>query len=721
MSTCHGDHPIRKKHNLHATTENAVYICPMHPEIRQMGPGPCPICGMDLEPELISTDASENEDYRRMRFHFIISVILSLPVFVLAMGEHFFQLIENGQISGWIQAILSTIVLFYCGNEFYKRAWLSFQTMKLNMFSLIILGTTVAWAYSLIGLIFPDLFPAQYRDAHGMVPLYFEAAAVIITLVLMGQVMELKARNKTGDAIRSLIRLNPDIAHRIEGENVTDITVNDVVSGDKLRVKPGESIPVDGELVEGDSYVDESMITGEPMPIKKQVGGKVIAGTINGNGSFIMQAKQVGSETMLSKIIHQVAQAQRSQAPIQRIADKVASWFVPAVMGIAILAFIIWFAFGPSPSLSYALLALVSVLIIACPCALGLATPMSVMVGIGQCARQGILIKDATALEGFANIDTIVFDKTGTLTEGKPQITTIIRDDNMSEKEVLAIAASLEQGSEHPLAQAVMTAAQTMGAEIATTKQFKMHSGKGVSGEMKGKPIYIGSRKWMQELGMDISHLTTKERGSQLYLAQDQKALALFIVADPIKETAKSVISQFHTRGVKCIMLTGDNKENADYIGDALGIDNVIAEVLPDEKASFIDKFQKNNKQVAMVGDGVNDAIALSQAQIGIAMGSGSDVAIESAEVTLLSGDISKLLVAHTLSKMTVRNIHQNLFFAFIYNAAGVPVAAGILYPIWGYLLNPMLAALAMSLSSVSVILNSLTLRWKKTKAKPSV
>lgn len=716
MSTCHGTHQsTNKQHNL-TDSENAVYICPMHPEVKQIGPGACPICGMDLEPELVDANEGENEDYRRMRFRFIVSVILTLPVFILAMGEHLFKVFENGLISGWIQAILTTIVLFYCGGEFYKRGWSSFKSMNLNMFSLIILGTTVAWLFSLVGLIFPSWFPQHYRDAQGMAPLYFEASSVIITLVLMGQVLELKARTKTGDAIRALMRLNPDIAHRVEGSETIDIAVDDVVIEDKLRVKPGESIPVDGELIEGDSYVDESMITGEPMPVKKQVGDRVIAGTINSSGSFIMQAKQVGTETMLSKIIQQVAQAQRSQAPIQRIADKVSSWFVPAVVLIAILAFIVWFLVGPVPALSYALLALVSVLIIACPCALGLATPMSIMVGIGQCAKQGILIKDATALEGFANIDTIVFDKTGTLTEGKPQIISIVCSDGVSENEALMLAASLEQGSEHPLARAIMSAAQAQGINSMPVQQFTMHSGKGVSAEVKNKPTYLGSTNWMQSLQIDISHLKSEERGSRLYLAQDNKVLALFIVSDPIKETAKSAIKTFHERGVKCIMLTGDNRDNAQYIGEKLGIDKVIAEVLPDDKANYIDSFQQNHENVAMVGDGVNDAIALSKAHIGIAMGSGSDVAIESAEVTLLSGDISKLLTAHTLSKITVRNIHQNLFFAFIYNGIGVPVAAGVLYPVWGYLLNPMFAALAMSLSSVSVVLNALTLRWKKSE-----
>jgi len=513
------------------------------------------------------------------------------------------------------------------------------------------------------------------------------------------------------------MRLNPDVAHRVEDDQTVDISVDEVKESDKLRVKPGESIPVDGDLIDGESHIDESMITGEPMPVKKAVGDSVIAGTINKAGSFIMEAKKIGANTMLSKIIQQVAQAQRSQAPIQRVADKVAAWFVPAVVGVAIAAFIVWFAIGPSPSLTYALIALVSVLIIACPCALGLATPMSIMVGIGQCARQGILIKDATALEGFANIDAIVFDKTGTLTEGKPQITQIVCADAVSEKEALRLAASLEQNSEHPLAQAVMNAASDQDIEPSSAQKFNMHAGKGVSADIDEKTIYIGSGKWMQEMEIETDHLQTEEQGSHLYLAQDNQALALFIVADPIKDSAKSVIDYFHNLDVKCIMLTGDNQDNADHIGNQIGIDEVIADVLPDDKANFIERCQQSHKLVAMVGDGVNDAVALSKANIGIAMGSGSDVAIESAEVTLLSGDIGKLPTAHRLSKMTVRNIHQNLFFAFIYNGVGVPIAAGVLYPIWGYLLNPMLAALAMSLSSVSVIANSLTLRWRKHSA----
>lgn len=695
--------------------QESIYVCPMHPEVRNNEPGVCPICGMALEPEQISAEEKPDQEYLDMRWRFIIAVVLTLPVFLMAMGEHLFTLFQPSLLKGWIQAVLTTIVLFYCGLPFFIRGIQSFKNLRLNMFSLIATGTFVAWGYSMVALLVPHWFPEQYKDAYGMVTLYFEAAAVIITLVLMGQVLELRARNKTGDAIRSLMRLSPSNAHLIENGEEKEVRTSEIKVDDILRVKPGESIPVDGEVIEGKSHIDESMITGEYMPVKKQPGDQVIGGTLNQSGSFKMKAVQVGEKTMLSKIVHQVAQAQRSQAPIQRIADAVAAWFVPVVIFIAILAFVIWFFYGPSPSFSYALIAMVSVLIIACPCALGLATPMSIMVGIGRGARKGVLIKNAAALEAFTKVDTLVLDKTGTLTKGQPEVTEIITNDAFDKERALSIAASLEAGSEHPLAKALLEAAKSRDLDLWETEAFEAVSGKGICGKIEDKFYQLGSAKWMKNEGIDIQALSSEApSGSELYLAEEGKALALFLVEDAIKENAKSIIEQFHTAGVNIVMLSGDNKANAERIARTLGIDTVIAEVLPDEKSDKIEELQKTGVKVAMVGDGVNDAIALTKADVGIAMGSGSDVAIESAEITLLHGDLDKLMEAYSLSRKTVRNIHQNLFFAFIYNGLGIPLAAGILYPLGGYLLNPMIAALAMSLSSVSVIGNALRLRWQE-------
>jgi len=581
------------------------------------------------------------------------------------------------------------------------------------MFTLIAIGTGVAWIYSVIALLWPNYFPKTFKNQFGMVPVYFEAASVIITLVLLGQVLELKARMKTGNAIRALLNLNPKSAHRVLGnQQEEDIPLEQISVNDLLRVKPGEQIPVDGELVEGQSYIDESMITGEPMPQLKEAKSRLIGATFNQSGSFIMKATHIGSDTMLARIIKLVSEAQRSQAPIQRLADQVAAWFVPIVMIIAVLAFVLWLIFGPSPALAYALIAMVSVLIIACPCALGLATPMSIMVGIGRGAEQGILIKNAAALELMAKIDVLVLDKTGTLTEGHPKLTRIITLNGLSENDALNYAASLEQSSEHPLAKALIAEAQARKLMLATPLQFNAIIGKGVTASMDGRQLLLGNGRLLDDHKIKHDTIDIQESGTVIYLAVDNRLTALFIVDDPVKASSKPALQSLMERGIKVVMLTGDKRRTAEAIGKQTGIEEIIAEVLPEEKAAAIKTMQQQGLIVAMAGDGINDAIALSQANIGIAMGKGSDAAIESAAMTLLRGDLSALVTAYDLSKSTVRNIRQNLFFAFIYNALGVPLAAGILYPLTGLLLNPMIAALAMSLSSVSVILNALRLRW---------
>ena len=698
------------------TSKNALYTCPMHPQIREDKPGTCPICGMALEPEQVSLAEQKNPEYEDMFWRFILASILSIPVVLLAMDEYWMVTSIRMSLSLWLQAALTTLVVLVCGWPFFVRAWQSLLSRHLNMFTLIALGTGVAWGYSLAVVIFPQL-PPLHMQKSSMMPVYFEAAAVITTLVLLGQVLELKARERTGDAIRALLHLNPTLAHRLnDEEQEEDITLDEVAVGDRLLVRPGEKIPVDGEVIRGQSDVDESMLTGEPMPVAKEVGNQVIGGTLNQQGSLVIKAAHVGKDTLLARIITQVSEAQRSQAPIQRLADAVSAWFVPIVLGIAILSFLVWFLIGPVPSLSYGLIAAISVLIIACPCALGLATPMSIMVGIGEGARRGILIKNAASLEQLRKINTLVVDKTGTLTQGHPALTQIIPSGHWQEAELLVLAASLERHSEHPLARALRDEAQRRQMTLKEATDFIAVRGKGAQAQIEGAIVAIGNAHWLSvpDNEIPIAALKAQEEGATLiYLTVDKQLAGVFIVTDRIKESSQLAVASLMKKGIHVIMLTGDNAMTANAVAQHVGVTEVIAEVLPDEKSNVIGSLQQKGHVVAMVGDGVNDAIALAKADIGIAMGTGSDVAIESAGMTLLSGDLNKLLEAYELSVHTVQNIHQNLFFAFFYNTLGVPVAAGVLYPLTGLLLNPMIAGAAMALSSVSVIINALRLRHK--------
>lgn len=704
------------------TEEKNIYVCPMHPKVRKEGPGNCSICGMALEPETssISSDAG-NPELDDMLRRFWIALILTLPIFILEMGGHFFSfedLVPSSWLI-WIQVILATPVVWYCGLPFFIRAWESLKNRSLNMFTLIAMGTGVAWFYSMVAVLFPDIFPDAFsKNGHPQV--YFESAAVIITLVLLGQVLELKAREQTGSAIQALLKLAPEKATRILADNSEEeISLDQIVEGDLLRVRPGEKIPVDGKVTEGKSNIDESMITGEPMPVSKSVGAKVIGSTINKTGSFIMKATHIGSETMLSRIIQMVSDAQRSRAPIQKLADKVSGYFVPAVIASALISFIAWVIWGPEPAYSYALVASVSVLIIACPCALGLATPMSIMVGIGQGAQNGILIKNAESLEQMEKINILVVDKTGTLTEGQPKLTKIIVLNNSSEDELLLLAASLETSSEHSLANAITTAAHEKNLVLKQVSEFDAPSGKGVVGKIADQKIAIGNIKLMRELGVDDSQFLSqadplrKEGATTMFMAVDGKAAAILAVTDPIKESSFNAIKQLKKDGIEILMLTGDNKKTAEAVAKKLGITNIKAEVLPEDKSKVIRQLKEAGKIVAMAGDGVNDAPALALADVGIAMRTGTDVAIESAGITLLHSDLQAIVKARNLSKATMDNIRQNLFFAFGYNALGVPLAAGVLYPAFGLLLSPIIAAAAMSLSSVSVIMNALRLRLK--------
>lgn len=716
---CHGssEHSVQKTHI--KSGEHVIYICPMHEEIRQPAPGHCPICGMALEPEMASMEETVDPDYLNMRRRFWIASLLTLPVFFLAMFESFFSPYISAKGSVWVQLILSTVVVLWCGFPLLQRGLASLKARRLNMFTLISIGISVAWAYSMIASIFPQWFPDAFKDNQGLVAIYFEAAAVITTLVLLGQVLELRARNKTGGAIRALLNLAPETALRLDDKDEEErINLDEIKKGDRLKIKPGEKIPVDGEVIEGQSHVDESMVTGEPLAVSKQAGDRVIGATINQNGSFIMLAQHIGSETMLARIVAMVAKAQRSRASIQTVADKVSGWFVPVVLLIALLAFIVWSIFGPEPAYTYALVAAVSVLIIACPCALGLATPMSIMVGIGKGAQSAVLIKNAQALEKMEKINTIVLDKTGTLTEGRPALTGIFPVNSFSEEDVLLFAASLENHSEHPLGLSIVNEAKKQEMTLETIKDFTALTGKGVTGKMGSKQLLMGSDRLMEEHRIDIKEL--KDRASALretgatvlFLAVNNKAAALFVIEDPIKKNSQSAVAFLQKQGIEVIILTGDNVKTAKAVANQLGVDQVIAEVLPEDKQRIIAELQKKNKRIAMAGDGINDAPALAQADVGIAMGTGTDVAIESADITLLYGDMDGLVKAWKLSCATMRNIRQNLFFAFIYNALGVPVAAGIFYPISGLLLNPMIAAAAMSLSSVSVITNALRLNY---------
>jgi Cu+-exporting ATPase len=701
--------------------QGAIYICPMHPQIRQQGPGICPICGMALEPEVMTGDEGPNEELRDMTRRFWIGLVLTLPVFVLEMGAHLFNLHLVGQpLSNWLQMLLATPVVLWAGWPFFARGWTSLKTRTLNMFTLIAMGTGAAWLYSMVATLAPGIFPPAFRQAGGAVAVYFEAAAVITVLVLLGQVLELQAREKTGGAIRALLDLAPKTARRVGEHGDEDIPLDHVVQGDLLRVRPGEKVPLDGTVMDGRSAVDESMVTGESMPVMKEVTAKVIGGTMNQTGTFIMRADKIGKDTMLSQIVHMVAEAQRSRAPIQRMADMVAGWFVPAVILVAIISFGIWASFGPAPAFAYALVAAVSVLIIACPCALGLATPMSIMVGVGRGAQVGVLIKNAESLERMEKIDTLVIDKTGTLTEGKPKVTAIVAEAGFDESGLLAFAAALETGSEHPLAHAIVEAAKEKGLTLQQISDFDSPTGKGVVGQIEGQLVALGNGKLMDDLKVDVASLLSRAdelRGNGatvIFMSVGDKAAGLLAIADPIKATTHEAIQALQKSGLRVVMLTGDNKVTAEAVARQLGITEVEAEVLPEDKSRIVKKLQAEGRKVAMAGDGTNDAPALAAADVGIAMGTGTDVAMESAGVTLLKGDLNGIVKARRLSLAVMKNIRQNLFFAFIYNMAGVPIAAGILYPAFGILLSPVMAAAAMALSSVSVVGNALRLKAQK-------
>jgi len=700
-----------------------VYTCPMHPQVRSIEPGSCPLCGMGLEAETISLDQpQDNSELQDMQRRFWVAVLLSVPLLLVSMGGMLpgvrLHALLGHDTRLWLELALATPVVLWCGWPFLQRGWQSVVQRNLNMFTLIALGVSVAYLYSMVATLMPGLFPASFRDSNGQVGVYFEAAAIIITLVLVGQVLELRARDATGSAIRSLLELAAKTARRIDADgNEHDVPLDEVHSGDLLRVRPGEKIPVDGSVEEGQSAVDESMLTGESVPVHKQPGDRVIGATLNSSGSLIMRAERVGSESTLAQIVQMVARASRSRAPIQSVVDQVAAWFVPAVVLSAVLAFVAWSLWGPSPAMSYALINAVSVLIIACPCALGLATPMSIMVASGKGASMGVLFKDAQALQTLRDVDTLVIDKTGTLTVGKPELTDVVSIEAASEDRMLALVASLERGSEHPLAAAIVTAAQDRQLELGQQREFESVSGQGISGRVGECRVAVGNRTLMAQLDIDVS--TLLERAEQLraqgktavMVAIDGNAAGLIAVADPIKEHASDAIAALQREGMEVIMLSGDSATTAQAVARQLGIDEVMAEVLPEQKADKVKALQNAGRIVAMAGDGINDAPALAQAQVGIAMGTGTDVAMESAGVTLVKGDLRSIVQARQLSRATMQNIHQNLFFAFAYNSIGVPVAAGVLYPFFGILLSPMLAAAAMSLSSVSVIGNALRLR----------
>jgi len=711
-----------KKKEAEQAPAGAIYTCPMHPEIEQEGPGACPICGMDLEPKTITLEEGENPELKAMIRRFWGSLALTVPVFLIAMSEALpgisVERFLSKSVSIWIELVLATPVVLWGGSIFFKRAWASIVSRNLNMFTLIGIGTGVAYLYSLIAAIFPDIFPASFRGPEGNVAVYFEAAAVIITLVLLGQMLELKARSQTGAAIRALLGLAPKTARIVRQDGTEeDIPLDRVQPGDRLRVRPGEKVPVDGKVVDGSSSVDESMVSGEAVPVEKGVGDRVIGATVNGTGSLVMEAERVGSDTLLAQIVQMVAEAQRSRAPIQKLADQVAGFFVPAVVGVAVLTFLIWAFWGPEPKLAHALINAVAVLIIACPCALGLATPMSIMVATGQGATMGVLFKNAEAIEVMRQVDTLIVDKTGTLTEGKPRLVAVEVHGAMKEDELLRLTASLERASEHPLAAAIVEGAQKREIDMEKVEGFESISGQGVKGKVSGRDVALGNLKLFEQLGIDLGELPDSaeelrhDGQTVMFVSVDGKAAGLVGVADPIKESTPEAIKQLHEEGLSIVMLTGDNQTTARAVAEKLGIDEVEADVLPDRKAEVVKAFQAKGCKVAMAGDGINDAPALAQAQVGIAMGTGTDVAMESAGVTLVKGDLRGIVKARRLSQMTMSNIKQNLFFAFIYNSLGVPIAAGILYPFFGILLSPMIAAAAMSMSSVSVVGNALRLR----------
>ena len=706
------------------TATKTEYTCPMHPEVVQDHPGNCPKCGMALEPVTVKVE-EKNEELINMSRRFWVSTVLAFPVFILAMIADLFPAWLPDGLSmktvQWIEFALATPVVWWGGWPFFVRGRQSIQSWNLNMFTLIALGVSVAWVYSVVALLFPQIFPPIMQMEGGLVAVYFEAAAVITALVLLGQVLELRARSRTNAAIQMLLGLAPNTA-RIVRNNGTeeDIPLEQVQPGDTLRVRPGEKIPVDGTVIDGESNVDESMVTGEPIPVAKLAGEKLIGATVNGTGSLLMRAEKVGADTLLAQIVNMVAEAQRSRAPIQKLVDIVAGYFVPTVVGIAVIAFIVWWMVGPEPRLAHAVVNAVAVLIIACPCALGLATPISIMVGTGRGAMAGVLIKNAEALEIMEKVDTLVVDKTGTLTEGKPKLVAVQAQEGFTEDEVLRIAASLERASEHPLAEAIVYGAQEKGVELVKTNNFQSITGKGVTGEVDGHAVAVGNIKLLESLGINAGELpqqANKQRSegkTVMLIAIKGKAAGLIGVADPIKDSTPEAIRDLHAEGIKIVMLTGDSRATAEAVASKLEIDQVQAEVLPEQKAEVVKQLQAEGRIVAMAGDGINDAPALAQAQVGIAMGTGADVAMESAGITLVKGDLRGIVRARRLSRATMRNIRQNLFFAFIYNSAGVPIAAGALYPFFGILLSPMIAATAMSFSSVSVISNSLRLRRVK-------
>src|SRR5215469_1061504 len=692
------------------------WTCPMHPQIVRQEPGSCPICGMALEPIMPVGGEAANPELRDMTRRFWVGLALSLPLIVLAMAANFVGLAPRTAV--WLEPILATPAVLWCGWPFFERGWRSIFSRRLNMFTLIALGTGVAYTYSLVAALAPSIFPPSFRAAEGGVPVYFEAAAVIVTLVLLGQVLELRARSQTSSAIGALLDLAPKRARRLQEDGSDDdIPLEDVIPGDRLRVRPGEKVPVDGVVLEGRSAVDESMITGEPVPAEKNPGDKVTGATVNTMGSFVMCAERVGSDTLLAQIVAMVAEAQRSRAPIQKLVDTISAWFVPSVVVIAVATFIVWSILGPSPAMGFALVNAVAVLIIACPCALGLATPMSIMVGTGRGAHAGVLVKNAEALELMEKIDTLVVDKTGTLTEGKPRLAGVSPIGGVAENDLLQLAASLERGSEHPLAAAIVKGAEERGLKIAPASDFATEPGKGVTGLVDGRRVAIGNQALFASLGVEPADLPARadalrqEGQGVMLVAIDGKAAGLIAVADPIKESAIAALKALRSERIRVVMLTGDSRTTALAVGRKLGINDVVAEVLPDQKASAVKKFQDEHRFVAMAGDGINDAPALAQAQVGIAMGTGADVAMESAAVTLIKGDLQGIVRARRLSRATMRNIRQNLFFAFVFNALAVPIAAGVLYPALGLLLNPMIASAAVSMSSVLVVTNALRLR----------
>jgi P-type Cu+ transporter len=698
------------------------YTCPMHPEIVRDQPGNCPKCGMALEPMLVTEEEEENHELIDMTRRFWVSLILSVPVFLIAMGDLLpgqpISYILSATARPWIELLLASPVVLWGAWPFFVRGWRSVVTLNLNMFTLIGLGVGVAYVYSVVAVAMPDLFPAAFRDANGHVAVYFEAAAVIVTLVLLGQVLELRARSQTGAAIKALLGLAPKTARRISASgDEEDVPIESIQVGDRLRVRPGEKVPVDGKVIEGHSSVDESMVSGEPVPVEKVANDQVVGGTVNGTGGLVIQAEKVGADTLLSRIVQMVADAQRSRAPIQKLADTVAGYFVPLVVVVSILTFIVWAVWGPDPALAYALINAIAVLIIACPCALGLATPISIMVATGRGASMGVLFKNAEAVELMRKVDTLVVDKTGTLTVGKPEVSAVLTADNWDEKTVLSFAGSLEVGSEHPLSDAIVTYAEGMGIDLSSAENFASITGKGVTGIVDGRATAIGNAALLRDRNIDPGNLAQRadehraKGETAMFVVVDEKIAGVIAVADPIKESTHDAIRSLHEENVSIVMLTGDNAKTAQAVADSLGLERVFADVLPDQKLAVIKDLQADGHIVAMAGDGVNDAPALAQAQVGIAMGTGTDVAMESAGVTLVKGDLRGIASARALSHATMRNIRQNLFFAFAYNGLGIPVAAGLLYPAFGLLLSPIIAAAAMSFSSVSVIGNALRLR----------